>query len=783
MNLFQKSAKLFFILIFLNSTKIFAQISFFEHNISNSYSQAVAVHANDINNDGFIDIVSGSYANKIGWWQNDGNQNFTEHTISTEVNGVRSVYSDDLNGDGKIDILGAIWQDHDVIWWENNGDGNFTEHVVDSNFLGAHTVETSDVNGDGFMDILCSGFDLGNQSEIAWWENDGNENFTKHLISSHFKRSPFIHGSDIDQDGDIDILACGETNGEILWWENDGNQVFTEHIVDGNFAAAHTVFARDLDLDGDLDILGAACMSSLFTWWENDGDQNFTEHPIDQFNCALWIDAVDLDKDGDNDLIGTGTNGAFWWENDGSQNFVRYELPGIFSSGYCLISTDLDQDEDYDLIGAGRNCSRITWWENDLFIYNFKGSLRHGHAPLTVQFSDLSNSIEPLFSWEWDFENDGIVDSHEQNPEWTFDEPGKYSVYLKVSGESVSEEIVIEDYVSVFDGESALLFENNQSYVACPAIPALNIQEKITIETKINPSGWGAVPTIGFGRIVDKSKFALYLIESSPAFNDHSLAFQIFHTDGSSSITTSSENSITLDTWQHVAVTYDGSSSLIKMYINGIEQTYSQTRTPSGFIKDNSNDNLVIGNSANKSFSFAGIIDEVRIWNNVRTRSQIQENINSYLNDDELDLVGYWKMNEGNGDTITDNSNNNNSGIITKTGWVQGAPLNLPTSVKKKTNQVKLLDNYFLYQNYPNPFNPETIINYELPFQSHISLKIFDINGRLVRTLVENEKEAGFYTIVWDGKNSLSKNVSTGLYYLQMNTKLFTKTNKMMLIR
>jgi PKD repeat protein len=759
-----------------------AQISFNDFTIASPFAGARAVFAADVNNDGFMDVVGGGNYDKIAWFENDGNQNFTEHEIYKNSGLIRSIWAEDMNGDGKIDILAASWTNNRVDWWENLGEGSFVQHIVDSTFTGAHTIEACDVNQDGFMDILCCEFDVSNQSDIAWWENDGQQNFTKHIISGRFKRSPFIHGNDIDSDGDVDILACGETLGDVLWWENDGNENFTEHMIDANYTAAHTVFARDLDQDGDKDILGAACLSHQYTWWENDGSQNFTKHPVDAVTCALWTDMADLDMDGDNDLFGTGTNGAFWWENDGSQNFTQHQLPGEFGDGYCLVSTDIDNDQDIDLVGAGSSVSKIMYWENSLYKFHFNGNPLSGHAPLTVQFADSSRSIQTINFWAWDFDNDVIIDSNEKNPYWTYETPGTYSVTLNVSSQLFSKKLTSNNYIHVFDGESALLFNGKTSYVSIPSEPSLNLTEQFTIEAKIKPSSWGEVNSVGFGRIIDKTKLSLYLIDSSPAFDNHSLALQMHHEDGTMSNTTSQENSISIDTWQHIAVTYEGTTSQARMYVNGDEQIISNTQSPSGSVADNSSFDLLIGNNPTQMFSFDGIIDGIRIWNIVRTKTQIQDNINQYLNGNESGLIGYWDMNEGNGDSINDNSNNI-SGELVEANWIQGAPFNLPTSIEQNQSTVRIPKDIELYDNYPNPFNPTTTIKFSLPANALVKLQIFNTTGKLVHTLISENKDAGLYSLDWDGKDQFGNKVGSGIYIYRMETNSFSLSKKMLLIK
>ncbi len=84
-------------------------------------------------------------------------------------------------------------------------------------------------------------------------------------------------------------------------------------------------------------------------------------------------------------------------------------------------------------------------------IADFSVDSLEGIAPLTVQFQDVSVGINAeITNWEWDFEKDGIIDSYEQNPEFTYDLPGSYSVYLKVSNVSLEDTIIKNDLVQVF---------------------------------------------------------------------------------------------------------------------------------------------------------------------------------------------------------------------------------------------------------------------------------------------------------------------------------------------
>jgi hypothetical protein len=84
------------------------------------------------------------------------------------------------------------------------------------------------------------------------------------------------------------------------------------------------------------------------------------------------------------------------------------------------------------------------------------------------------------------------------------------------------------------------------------------------------------------------------------------------------------------------------------------------------------------------------------------------------------------------------------------------------TSVKENRIQ-EITPNYHLYQNYPNPFNPSTVISFQLPVFSHVKLIIYDILGREVTKLIDEDRLAGYHSITWNAKN-----VASGLYYYKL---------------
>ena len=90
-----------------------------------------------------------------------------------------------------------------------------------------------------------------------------------------------------------------------------------------------------------------------------------------------------------------------------------------------------------------------------------------------------------------------------------------------------------------------------------------------------------------------------------------------------------------------------------------------------------------------------------------------------------------------------------------------------------------------LKQNYPNPFNPVTTIPYSIGGHNpaFVNLRIYDVKGALVRTLVSEYKAPGVYHALWDGKNEFGRSVSSGIYFYRIQGYNFIKTKKLVLLR
>jgi hypothetical protein len=98
--------------------------------------------------------------------------------------------------------------------------------------------------------------------------------------------------------------------------------------------------------------------------------------------------------------------------------------------------------------------------------------------------------------------------------------------------------------------------------------------------------------------------------------------------------------------------------------------------------------------------------------------------------------------------------------------------------MKKIMIAVTAPEKFELFQNYPNPFNPATIIEYQLPSDGFVSLKVFDMLGREVTTLVAEQEEAGYKSVEWNAGN-----VSSGIYFYRLQCNNYSAIKKMMVVK
>lgn len=143
-------------------------------------------------------------------------------------------------------------------------------------------------------------------------------------------------------------------------------QTISEHIINSD-AYENYVKSVDLDGDGDIDIVTCSYNDNRIAWYENLGNQNFTEHIIINTDIPRVIYPDDVDNDGDIDIlfVSYSNNKVAWCKNDGNQNFTEQVISITANGAIDVYSIDIDNDGDNDVLSALFSENKIAWYEND----------------------------------------------------------------------------------------------------------------------------------------------------------------------------------------------------------------------------------------------------------------------------------------------------------------------------------------------------------------------------------------------------------------------------------
>ncbi len=297
--------------------------------ITSEADGARSVFTADLDSDGDLDVISAAYFdNEIAWYENtDGLGNFGEMNILTDqALGARAVTSADIDGDGDMDVLFASLANDLIAWFENTDSlGTFSDLIeITDNADGAQWVSTGDLDGDEDLDVIsASCYD----DKIAWYENiDGLGTFGDEQVltlEADFART--ASAADVDSDGDLDVISASGDDDKIAWYENiDGLGSFgPQQVISTEINNIYTLYPVDMENDGDIDLLAGSFIDDYIAWFENmDGEANYSEPYYISYiaeGCRSVI-AADLDADDDLDVLSATSRNSkvSWYRNQES---------------------------------------------------------------------------------------------------------------------------------------------------------------------------------------------------------------------------------------------------------------------------------------------------------------------------------------------------------------------------------------------------------------------------------------------------------------------------------
>ncbi|MCB2210612.1 T9SS type A sorting domain-containing protein [bacterium] len=433
-----------------------------------------SVSAADIDDDGDLDLLTSSAGdNTIRWFANeDGHGQFSQGIVITDtLVAVVDVDPVDVDGDGDIDLIAVAQGIDQAIWYENTtGSGDFEFASVISEYTDGPVIHAVDLDADNDPDVICPHMfwpnwliwvenldGLGDYSSthtiatstwdtvsdivtpdvdsdgdpdvvysLGWHENlDGLGTMgERNSIRLGGSESKHIDDSDLDLDGDIDLVSVSSFSSIYRFMNEDGLGSFSDkYIVNPGVRGVREVYASDLDGDGDLDIVSASEFDDRIAWYENldDTGQFGTQRNVTtRSNHARLIFCCDLNGDGFNDIV-TEYNyytSIAWYENltDGTFGDVRMIASGL-NTPQEIRTGDLDGDGDLDILSASLEDDKVAWFENldgsgTFGAQHIINGNADGAACVWCADLDGDGDLDVLAGSKWDgiigwYENDG----------------------------------------------------------------------------------------------------------------------------------------------------------------------------------------------------------------------------------------------------------------------------------------------------------------------------------------------------------------------------------------
>ncbi|MCG8528900.1 MAG: S8 family serine peptidase [Opitutales bacterium] len=239
----------------------------------------------------------------------------------------------------------------------------------------------------------------------------------------------------------------------------------------------------------------------------------------------------------------------------------------------------------------------------------------------------------------------------------------------------------VDVYVSS-DNDFAMRFDGVDDQVVVEASAGLDITTDFTFEASFYLESFGESGSVGFGRILDRDTYNLFVNGSDhQLYPDGSLVVAFELPSGTTVTANSVGGVIEPFRWHQVAATYNGIQ--VRMWIDGVEQEVQTLFGEiGGPLASRPTATLYLGEAANQARAFEGVIDWIKIWKVIRSDEQIVNSTTFVPDEERSDLVGWWQFNEGTDVYINDSYLNRHPGIAQGAKWVPKDPALFPLALE-----------------------------------------------------------------------------------------------------
>ena len=608
------------------------------------------VLAADFNNDGILDLVDNSDAGVIRLGTGGGNYGTASSLPGLVAGQIRGLTAGDLDNDGDLDLV-ATRTTGFIAVLRNDGTGAFTP-LADAASSGnsARQPALGDVDGDGDLDLLVP---VSNGTgAVGVYLNNGSGGFAAPTSVSGLGGAICVALGDVDNDGDLDFVVADFNNASVRVRLNTGNGTFSggsDLMVD----TPNTVVLADVNGDGASDLLTTAnsVTELLVSLNNNDGTGSFAAaigYTMAGPGSSLAVG--DVDADGDLDAVASmnGVAGFTLLLNTGSGAFgPASAILTDNSKGSNLALADLDNDGDLDLAAtSGTNPSmyvRLNQPPAPTLTAVAPNPAGRGQA-ITLTGTNLSNptslTINGADALPNILSNTGtsLVVRVPLTPTPTG------TVSLTAGGVTVTRSFTV-----MAAPGNALALDGVSNEVLVPTAPTFGTGN-LTIEAWVR-IGTAATTYVAVGSVSSTGSYWLGILNGHAAISV-------------SGPTAEGTTLISNNRWHHLAGVRNGSQ--LTIYVDGVAEG---TVASSGAADPVAS--LGLGSFGNSSFFWPGRLDEVRLWNVVRTQPELRAAAYAPLVGNETGLVRYFNFDVGTPATASAGAN---AGLTTLYDLVAGVP-------------------------------------------------------------------------------------------------------------
>jgi len=307
---------------------------------------------------------------------------------------------------------------------------------------------------DGDLDLLSASF---GDDKVAWYENDGSESFTEHVVTTAADGAYSAYPIDMDGDADIDVVAASNNDNSIAWYENDGSESFTEHVITVGAISAHYAFAADVDGDLDIDVLSASYGDDQVDWYENTTCiPTASTATISACDTYTWIDGNTYTED-EFEATHTLTNA------EGCDSIITLNLTIYTSNTGTATVTACDSFTWIDGITYTEDEFEATYTLANMHgcdsIVTLNLTVNHVNNTTSISGADIISNTATAETYQWvNCDNAFEIITGENEQTFSPTDNGNYAVIVTENGCTDTSTCVLIDFLSLDLIENQLFF-------------------------------------------------------------------------------------------------------------------------------------------------------------------------------------------------------------------------------------------------------------------------------------------------------------------------------------